>query len=178
MGSLILKAARFAGKAHRGTFRKWGRSRDPYIWHPMRVAGLVSLNFRATEEMVAAAWLHDVVEDCGESLEGLLAAGFPATVVELVEGLTNPGKKFPKLARAERKRMDREAVAAGPWEVRLIKLADRVDNLRDVVEGAAPEGFAEKYLGESRLLLGALAGTDLEMEGLLGGMLDAAEKKG
>jgi hypothetical protein len=54
---LILRAARLATTVHNGQNRKWGHSADPYIFHPMRVAGLVSLNTFATEEIVAA-WLN------------------------------------------------------------------------------------------------------------------------
>jgi hypothetical protein len=55
---MILRAARLAAVAHNGQMRKWVHlNADPYISHPMRVAGLVALSLQATSAMVAAAWL-------------------------------------------------------------------------------------------------------------------------
>jgi (p)ppGpp synthase/HD superfamily hydrolase len=62
--NLIIKAADLANIAHEGQKRKYnGR---PYIEHLMRVAGRVTLLSDSTEEEIAAAWLHDVIEDCDE----------------------------------------------------------------------------------------------------------------
>jgi GTP pyrophosphokinase len=63
--NLILDAARFATQAHRGQVRYDG---EAYINHPMRVAGMVTIIMPTNEVMVAAGWLHDVVEDCDVSL--------------------------------------------------------------------------------------------------------------
>lgn len=58
--SLVVRAATFADLLHRGQTRRGG---EPYINYPMRVAGTITLARFVTPEMVAAAWLHDVVED-------------------------------------------------------------------------------------------------------------------
>ena len=67
--NVIIKAAQFARKAHGGQKRKF--SNEPYIHHPARVAARAMLLPETTEALVCAAWLHDVVEDCGVSLQTL-----------------------------------------------------------------------------------------------------------
>ena len=65
---MIERAAAFAEKAHRGVFRKG--TNVPYITHPMETAVIVSA-FTDDEELIAAALLHDVIEDAGISREEL-----------------------------------------------------------------------------------------------------------
>ena len=67
---MIKKAARFATKAHEGMLRKGGRM--PYIYHPMEVALLVS-RMTQDEHVIAAAYLHDVLEDTAVTAEELAA---------------------------------------------------------------------------------------------------------
>lgn len=146
-----------ARDAHEGQTRKYtGR---PYIEHPARVAARVAIVQGASPEMVAAAFLHDVLEDTDVSLEEIEL--FSPEAAELVVWLTNPSKGS-HLPRAERKRMDREHIVSAPWEARVIKLLDRIDNLREM-EGA-PTGFARLYGQESLLLAEALEGTDPILE--------------
>jgi (p)ppGpp synthase/HD superfamily hydrolase len=106
-----------------------------------------------TEEVVAAAWLHDVIEDCDDYRKRMLA-NFPKHTVELVIGLTNPSKTRTDLKRAERKALDREHIAKGSYWVKVIKLIDRIDNIRDM--GAADAGFRRLYGEESLKLLHAV----------------------
>jgi (p)ppGpp synthase/HD superfamily hydrolase len=156
--STILTAAGLAEKLHHGQKRKFtGR---PYIEHPGRVAARISRHRDATEEMVMAAWLHDVIEDCDARPFDLMDYFHPTTV-HMVIALTNPSKGSPGLPRAQRKEMDRRHIATCSRQVRMIKLADRTDNLREVRAGSE---FATLYAAESRLLLEALAGTDRELE--------------
>ena len=68
---IILKAAAFARRAHAGQRRKYNDR--PYIVHPARVAGRVAAHPQATETMVAAAFLHDVVEDTPHALDEVSA---------------------------------------------------------------------------------------------------------
>jgi len=168
---LILRAARFAAKAHLGQFRKHGHADRPYIDHPMRVAGRVSMLSRATPEMVAAAWLHDVLEDTFVRTE-MVEDEFGTPVAALVLELTNPGKAFKELPRAERKAIDRRHLVGASWKARAIKLIDRIDNLRECLDDPqTPPDFLKLYRQESMLLLEVLRGTDealeLELEKLL-----------
>jgi (p)ppGpp synthase/HD superfamily hydrolase len=150
--SLILLAATLADAAHEGQKRKW-TGRD-YIEHPMRVAGRVSLLDDVTEEEVAAAWLHDVIEDCPLGYAQIIRSQYPNRVVQLVEELTNPSKKRPEIDRKSRKALDRaHFVHVGRW-AKLIKLIDRIDNLRDM--DGADSGFKSLYLQESLLLANVL----------------------
>ena len=85
---LINKAKMLAGKAHEGQFRKY--SGMPYIVHPIEVATIVQ-TVNHTDEMVAAALLHDVVEDTDYSFEDIAKEVSPE-VSKMVEGLTDVSK--------------------------------------------------------------------------------------
>lgn len=153
--SLILSAANLARKAHEGQKRKYtGRQ---YIEHPARVAGKIGLYVNVTEEMVAAAYLHDVLEDTQATFEDIVAATSQPTA-ELVKWVTNPSKQHPNLKREERKAMDREHLRWAPWEAKIIKMVDRIDNLLDM-EGAAWD-FRALYAQESIMLADAVGDVD------------------
>ena len=171
MDNVILMAARLAADAHNGQTRKWGRINDPYILHPMRVAGRVAIYPLATEDMVAAAWLHDILEDTKMTEQDLIAAGLGGPVTYFVKGLTNPSKVL-EASRDVRKQMDRDYLVRAPWEVRFIKLADRLDNVREMnADPKTPVDFDTLYRQESLLLLDALRGTDEEIENELIGQI-------
>lgn len=126
---LVTRAAAFAGNAHRAQLRKEGS--EPYINHPLRVAHhcvLAGLPAAA----VAAALLHDVVEDTPVGQDAIEAA-FPPRVAELVRLLT---KWWPDDAPLDVKREGKPAyygaIAADP-EALAVKLLDRADNLGSMV---------------------------------------------
>jgi (p)ppGpp synthase/HD superfamily hydrolase len=154
--NLILAAARLADAAHHGQKRKYnGR---PYIEHPMRVAGRVTLLDDATEEEIAAAWLHDVIEDCAPEYATTIETTFPERVHRLVLELTNPSKEAAKkhtgMHRNSRKALDRQHyVGSSVWAKR-IKLCDRIDNIRDMQ--GAEDGFKHVYMDETLLLANVL----------------------
>jgi (p)ppGpp synthase/HD superfamily hydrolase len=148
---LVLKAHAFAIKAHAGVFRKW--SGEPYVEHAERVAAsLAALGFGP--EVVAAGYLHDVVEDCPVSAEEL-AAEFGPKVAALVVEVTNP--KIPKVPenRAFRKAAVVNHLAGASYEGASIKLADMLDNSSNVA-ALAPE-FAKGYLAEMAKKLAVLS---------------------
>lgn len=154
--SLILQAAKLAETAHRKQKRKYtGR---PYIEHPMRVAGRVTLLDDATEEEIAAAWLHDVIEDCDPVWNTVIKDKMPERVHDLVLELTNPSKEVAKrhtgMHRKDRKAHDRQHyVGASVWAKR-IKFCDRIDNIRDMQ--GAEDGFKHVYMDETLLLANVL----------------------
>jgi len=159
MTNPITHAANIASILHLGQTRKYtGR---PYIEHPARVAGrLTRLGCR--EEMICAAWLHDTLEDCDVSFDKLHSAyAIPLDVCLLVHLMTNPSKKYSNLNRAERKKMDLAHLKNTPREVRMIKLADRTDNLREL---DPTQPFAVQYMNESLALLAELSNTNEELE--------------
>ena len=122
---------------------------EPYIVHPAEVFAIVSTVDGATEEMMAAAWLHDVVEDTGVTNE-VIREMFGDKVAELVGWLTDVSR--PEQGnRATRKAIDRAHSAMAPAEAQTIKLADLISNTRSIM--VHDEKFAKTYLEEKRLLL-------------------------
>jgi len=164
---MILKAAAFARQAHDGQRRKYNAR--AYIQHPARVAGRVAVHPDATEVMVAAAFLHDVVEDTPHTLDEVVAE-FGPEVGRLVADLTNPSKGV-KAPRHERKQIDRTHLATVSREARIIKLLDRIDNLQELAY--APIGFRRTYCEESRLLADVIGEADPELKAEL---LDCIER--
>jgi (p)ppGpp synthase/HD superfamily hydrolase len=152
--SLILDAAQFAEEAHRGQVRKY--KRVPYVYHPARVAGRVALHSKATEDMVAAAFLHDVVEDTPFNLSDISIATNDA-VAAMVSQLTNPSKNL-KLPREDRKALDRAHLTKACWGAKIIKMIDRLDNLGDM-DGCEAQ-FANLYAQESLLLAETVGDAD------------------
>lgn len=119
---MIRKAAEFAAEAHKGTFRKG--SRVPYIYHPMEVA-LIVAQMTTDEEVIAAAYLHDVLEDT-DVTEGELGAQFGLRVLQLVAAETED----KSLSWKERKETTIRHLEAAPWEVKQLALADKLSNMR------------------------------------------------
>jgi (p)ppGpp synthase/HD superfamily hydrolase len=122
---MIDQARAFAHAAHAGQRRK-NAAGAPYVSHCAEVARLVRL-WGGTEAAVAAAWLHDVVEDCAVPLAEI-EAQFGAEVAGLVQEMTDD-KALPK---AERKRLQIANAHRKSPMAALIKLADTTTNLRDV----------------------------------------------
>ncbi len=148
--NLIIRAIRFAAEAHGDQKRKFtGR---PYCEHTERVAMRVARHENSTENMVCAAALHDVPEDTKVTLHDL-AWDFPGEVVDMVKSLTNPSKQYPNLTRAEKKGMDRDHLRTCSTAVRLIKMADRVDNLNDAWMNGGEINWLTQYAKESYALL-------------------------
>ena len=146
---IINKAKMLAGKAHEGQFRKY--SGMPYIVHPIEVATIVQ-SVDHTDEMIAAALLHDVVEDTDYSFEDIANEVSPK-VAELVKGLTdvsNPQDGNRKV----RKAIDKDHLAEQNAEVQTIKLADVISNSQDIK--ANDPKFAEVYIEEMKALLEVL----------------------
>lgn len=141
----------FAAMAHGriGQVRKY--TGEPYITHPAAVSELVR-GIPHSAEMLAAAWLHDTVEDAGVSLDEIRNL-FGSKVESLVEMLTDVSKPTDGNRQA-RKAIDREHTAKASPEAKTIKLADLIDNSRSIIE-RDPE-FAKVYLHEKRLLLEVL----------------------
>ena len=148
---LELKAMAFASGAHASINHVRKYTGEPYINHPAAVVELVR-SVPHTPEMLAAAWLHDTVEDTGVSL-GLIEQEFGSEVASIVEMLTDVSCAHHGL-RAHRKQIDREHTAKASPSAKTIKIADLIDNTRSIV--ARDPKFAEVYLAEKRLLLEVL----------------------
>ena len=119
-------AYEFAAEAHAGQDRKGDGS--PYIAHPVEVARLLEAEGERDDELIAATFLHDVVEDTEHSLDQVRER-FGAGVAELVEAMTEDKSVEPYEARKDHHRDQVEA--AGERAVR-IYAADKLANLRDM----------------------------------------------
>ncbi len=149
--TMVERARVFATAAHAavGQVRKY--TFEPYIVHPAEVAAIVA-TVPHTEAMLAAAWLHDTVEDTGVTIE-TIRTEFGAEVAELVGWLTDVSR--PEHGnRAHRKALDRAHTAAAPAAAQTVKLADLIANTRSIM--AHDETFAKTYLEEKRLLLAVM----------------------
>jgi len=151
MESHAQSALVFATAAHAavGQMRKY--SDDPYIVHPIRVATTVA-KFGGTDEMIAAAYLHDVVEDTGVSIVDIQDM-FGTDVALIVDGLTDVSKPEDG-NRAVRKAMDRQHSAGATYEAQFVKCADIIDNAHDI--GANDPSFNVVYRKEMVALLEVL----------------------
>ncbi|MGZ5248953.1 MAG: RelA/SpoT family protein, partial [Caldimonas sp.] len=132
----VRDAYRFADEAHLGQFRASG---EPYITHPIAVAGLCA-EWKLDAQAITAALMHDAMEDCGISKAELIER-FGAPTADLVDGLT----KLDRLSFSTREESQAESfrkmLLAMTRDVRviLVKLADRLHNMRtmDAVDDRA-----------------------------------------
>jgi GTP pyrophosphokinase len=124
---LITRAYELAAEAHRGQSRKSG---EPYIHHPLAVAKIVA-GFGLDDVTVAAALLHDAVEDTGVTLDDL-TADFGPDVAAIVDGVTKLERvKFASKEAQQAATVRKMLVAmAKDLRVLIIKLADRLHNMR------------------------------------------------
>ncbi len=146
--TIIRNASIFATAAHSaiGQARKY--TGDPYHVHVKNVAEIVS-EVGGSDEMVAAALLHDTVEDTKITIE-MIGHHFGEVVQQYVSELTDVSM-MQDGNRAERKAVDRAHTAKASPEAKTIKLADLIDNSLTIRKYAL--GFANVYLAEKRLLL-------------------------
>jgi (p)ppGpp synthase/HD superfamily hydrolase len=164
---LVEQAMRVAAHHHRNHNRK--ASLLPYISHPCSVALILMKTEFDDDESIAAAFLHDVVEDTDYSMEGL-EAEFPTKVAEYVAVLTERKTSADGSKRSwqERKVEHLEIVARASLEARAIVLADKLHNLGTMLYdlesgeeiwsrfGASPD----KLLWYHRTMVNKAAGND------------------
>lgn len=127
---LVPRANQYARKAHEGMgfITACGYDR-PQIEHLQEVADMVWAS-GGSESEIAAAWLHDSVEDTSVTLEDIKSE-FGEEVAELVHELTDP-EEIRHLSTAERKKKQAERIATESESARRIKLADQTSNVRCV----------------------------------------------
>ncbi len=148
---LVERARLYATSAHQRIDQRRKYSKQPYHVHLEAVARLVA-SVSDDAEMIAAAWLHDTVEDTPATLDDI-ETQFGMPVAELVEELTDVSKPGDG-NRARRKAIDRQHSAQASPRAKTVKLADLIDNCRDITRH--DPRFARVYLVEMAALLDVL----------------------
>jgi len=148
--SIVFEAVAFAARAHRHQLRK---DRDtPYVSHVFRVCLVVRHVFGFDEpEMLAAALLHDTIEDTATDCDDVVER-FGPVVAGWVAALT----KDMRLPHDEREAEYIAALATAPWQVKVCKMGDIYDNLTDCGHLAA--AGKRRTCAKSRTYLDAVAG--------------------
>ncbi|XP_043210293.1 guanosine-3',5'-bis(diphosphate) 3'-pyrophosphohydrolase MESH1-like [Amphibalanus amphitrite] len=158
----LLRAANFAAIKHKDQRRK-DPDKTPYINHPIGVAYILMDEGDVTDiDVLQAAILHDTVEDTDTTLDEIQDV-FGEKVRSIVAEVTDD-KSLPK---AERKRLQVEHAASRSHQAKLVKLADKLYNLRDLCR-TTPEGWDEQRVAEyfqwaARVVRG-LRGTNRPLE--------------
>lgn len=170
--TLILSAAAFAADRHRFQTRK-DEDKSPYINHPLALADILA-NEGAVDDpvVIAAALLHDTVEDTETSIEEI-HEHFGAEVAAIVAEVTDD----KTLEWQERKRLQVEKASVKSDGAKLVKLADKIANLRDLTERPPVGWDAERrrrYFDWSAEVVAGLRGTNAGLEAAF----DAAYARG
>jgi (p)ppGpp synthase/HD superfamily hydrolase len=183
---LVQRALELASELHRGD----RRGREPYVNHLLRVAIRIIHYYRVPDpDILAAALLHDAVEDHADALGGDTAAGlttlaarFNPRVARLVGAVTNPVYDPERDAHEQYREHVAASLAADPW-ARVIKISDFTDNGVGVIHATGPKvrSAAVKYAPLVPILrdLVALPDTPLqdEVRHLILGQLDLAGER-
>lgn len=164
----LRQVLQFATDAHQGQERAGG---DPYITHPIRVANIVKQykDSHNIDALIAAAYLHDTIEDTDtthEALHDLFGGLVASLVLELTSDLEQIKKMGKKNYLAQKMAHDMSSYGL------VIKLADRLDNVKDIATAKTPEWRA-KYRAETEHIMSyleqnrILSGTHKKLIGLI-----------
>lgn len=162
--ALVLRALAFAAEKHRDQRRK-DEGASPYINHPIALANVLVVEGGVTDtNVVCAALLHDTVEDTDttpEELEAQFGAHIRAIVLEVTDDKS--------LAKAERKRLQIEHAPTISREAQLVKLADKICNVRDLVT-SPPAGWSlerkREYFDWTKAVVDGLRGVHPGLEAI------------
>src|SRR5262245_11850020 len=161
---LILKALEFASLKHRDQRRK-DQVASPYINHPIGLPNGLAREGGVTEPVVqAAAILHDTLEDTQTTPAELIE-----TFGERIAGIVAEVTDDKTLLKAERKRLQIEHAASLSREAKLVKLADKICNVRDVADHPPAKWDLTRrreYFDWAKAVVDRLRGTHPELERL------------
>jgi len=160
--ALIIKAYAFAARCHAGQRRK-GCDHEPYINHLTDVAEkLWEIGAVRDVTVIAAGILHDTIEDT-ELTEEQLAVEFNVDIAAIVMEVTDD----MSLPNAERKRLQIEHASSLSPRARLVKIADKISNIEDVISNP-PVGWDDKrkraYIEWGHAVVGKIRGTNDGLE--------------
>ena len=160
--ALLFRALAFAAHKHRDQRRKDAEA-SPYINHPIALAEVLAGEGGIIDvEVLAAALLHDTIEDTATTAEELRAE-FGERIAAMVEEVTDD----QKLPKAERKRLQIVHAAALSPGAKLVKLADKICNLRDVAERPPAKWDLQRrqeYFEWARRVIDGLRGAHPKLE--------------
>ena len=154
----INRAYVFTMKAHGSQMRASG---DSYFSHPIEVAGILT-KYKLDAASIITALLHDTIEDTETTYVELVDL-FGKTIADIVQEVTDD-KTLPK---AERKRLQIEHAANASPQAKLVKLADKISNLRDIVNCPPVDWDAtrkQKYFDWAQQVVDQIRGTNEVLE--------------
>ena len=162
---LILRAVAFASEKHQNQRRK-NQAKTPYINHPIAVANyIVSIGGVCDVSVLCAALLHDTIEDTQTSYDELKDV-FGVKIANIVKEVTDD----KSLSKVERKKLQIEHAAHASYEAKLVKLADKLHNLSDLLK-ETPNGWTPEivtgYFVWSHHVVKGIRGTNADLENAL-----------
>lgn len=159
---LLLKAASFAAQKHKNQRRK-DVDASPYINHPLSLAHILASEGGVSNPTVlAAALLHDTVEDTDTTFEEL-EMEFGSEVASIVAEVTDD----KSLEKAERKRLQIVKSSAKSHSAKLVKLADKISNLHDIANSPPADWSSDRrreYFDWASQVVSGLRGTNAALE--------------
>jgi GTP diphosphokinase / guanosine-3',5'-bis(diphosphate) 3'-diphosphatase len=162
--ALVMKATEYAAEQHRGQGRK-DEANTPYINHPIALANLLTNYAGITDtNVIVAALLHDTVEDTSTTVEDIEEL-FGTKIRDIVMEVTDD----KSLASPERKRLQIEYAAKISHEAKLVKLADKICNLQDIIERPPVKWSLQRkqeYFDWAKAVIDQLRGTNEKLETL------------
>lgn len=161
---LVIKAIDFAADKHRGQTRK-DETNTPYINHPIGLASLL-VNYAGITDtnVIVAALLHDTIEDTDATVDDIEEL-FGKKIRDIVMEVTDD-KSLPS---PERKRLQIKHAATLSYEAKLVKLADKISNLQDILASPPVKWSLERkreYFDWARAVIDQLRGTNTRLEEL------------
>ena len=160
--AVILTALEFASHKHRDQRRK-DQDASPYINHPISLANVLCNEGKITDPtIICAALLHDTIEDTETTAEELQAQ-FGKAITKIVLEVTDD-KNLPK---AERKNLQIEHARHASKPAKLVKLADKICNLRDILYSPPtnwPLQRKQEYFDWSKAVIDQVRGTNKKLE--------------
>jgi guanosine-3',5'-bis(diphosphate) 3'-pyrophosphohydrolase len=159
---IVLKAAEFAALKHRDQRRKDANA-SPYINHPISLARILHEEGDVIDPLVlAAALLHDTIEDTDTTYQELRGQ-FGSKIADMVEEVSDVGW----LKKRSRKRLQIAKALQLSHGARLVKLADKIANLRDVI-GSPPADWSlerkREYFDWTKEIVDRIRGTNARLE--------------
>jgi len=165
----IVKAAQFAAEKHKNQRRK-DADASPYINHPLALASVLAVEGGIENpDVICAALLHDTIEDTKTSAEEL-AGIFGGKVTGIVLEVTD-NKNLDKAVRKEEQVRHAPHISA---EAKLVKLADKICNLRDILASPPADWSAERkrtYFDWAARVVAGLRGVHPGLEAVFDGLL-------